>query len=173
MVSEKHRLQLAAARAARWAKPGASERQSQRNREMHKDTARKSKIIAALHAPEAREKAQAAIKRGRLPLRERFFAKTEKSGDCLVWTGSADASGYGEIRIGGKLYQATHIALELDGRAKPFDGAIALHSCDNPPCVDASHLRWGTQKDNVNDAISRGRMNTSGLCLGRGKWWPR
>lgn len=34
----------------------------------------------------------------------------------------------------------------------------ALHSCDNPRCVNPSHLRWGTAADNTNDAVTRKRL---------------
>ncbi len=40
----------------------------------------------------------------------------------------------------------------------PIDhGMGCLHKCDNPPCVNPSHLFIGTQKDNVRDAISKNR----------------
>ena len=32
------------------------------------------------------------------------------------------------------------------------------HKCDNPACVRISHLFEGTQKENVDDARSKGRM---------------
>lgn len=37
-------------------------------------------------------------------------------------------------------------------------GLFILHMCDNPPCYNVEHLRVGTQKDNIADAISKGRM---------------
>lgn len=38
------------------------------------------------------------------------------------------------------------------------DGRFALHSCDNPPCVNPAHLRWGSHADNMTDAADRGRI---------------
>lgn len=42
-----------------------------------------------------------------------------------------------------------------------FPGAFALHSCDNPKCVNPAHLRWGTRQENIDDMVSRGRHRQS------------
>jgi hypothetical protein len=34
---------------------------------------------------------------------------------------------------------------------------IVRHTCDNPPCFLYEHLRLGTQKDNIQDMIQKGR----------------
>lgn len=34
---------------------------------------------------------------------------------------------------------------------------VVRHTCDNPRCVNPEHLIGGTQKDNVQDTINRGR----------------
>ncbi len=39
----------------------------------------------------------------------------------------------------------------------PSNGRYVLHSCDNRICCNPAHLRYGTQRDNVHDAISRQR----------------
>ncbi len=95
-----------------------------------------------------------------ISLEERYWAKVDKRGpdECWPWTGRRNKQGYGGINLGiaGKQSPATHVALALDGRPRP--GRLhALHSCDNPPCVNPAHLRWGTQVDNVADRVARGR----------------
>ena len=82
---------------------------------------------------------------------EASVATSDRS-TCWEWPFSR-LHGYGQV--GGR--KATHVALELDGRPRPSDDLIALHSCDNPPCVNPDHLRWGTHRDNASDRGERGR----------------
>jgi transcriptional regulator with XRE-family HTH domain len=51
--------------------------------------------------------------------------------------------------------RANRFALELTKGPPPFDDAIALHSCDNPPCCNPAHLRWGTTQENTSDSLLR------------------
>lgn len=85
---------------------------------------------------------------------------TRDRSDCWEWPFKSTTSGYARM----STRKASHIALELDGRQRPkAPGDFALHSCDNRLCVNPSHLRWGTQEDNVGDAVSRGRHKMPGL----------
>lgn len=79
--------------------------------------------------------------------------------ECWQWTAHVNHRGYGRIGIGApkRIRKATHVALLLDGRPRPAPHLIALHSCDNPSCVNPLHLRWGTHGENAADKIARGR----------------
>jgi len=92
------------------------------------------------------------------PLEVRFWAKVDKRADneCWPWLAST-INGYGIINDGvSKCRRATHVSLLLDGRPRP-DALDALHSCDNPICVNPGHLRWGNDKQNKADSVSRNR----------------
>lgn len=57
--------------------------------------------------------------------------------------------GYGCVKIIRFLWQEKHGMLSKD--------IFILHNCDNPACINLSHVRAGTAKDNTQDSIKRGR----------------
>lgn len=76
---------------------------------------------------------------------------------CVEWTGAKNNHGYGQIRIHNAIYYVHRILFEAAHQRKILDGAFLLHSCDNSNCVSPSHLREGSQSDNQQDALRRGR----------------
>jgi hypothetical protein len=87
---------------------------------------------------------------------DRFWAQTERVGDCILWTG-ATQNGYGALTVGGVSVRAHRWIYEQTKGAIPA-GLFILHACDTPTCVNPEHLRAGTQVDNMQDAKSRGRL---------------
>ena len=88
---------------------------------------------------------------------ERFWSKVDRSGGpdaCWPWTtaGRVIDGEYGKFRLRG----AHRVSWELANGPIP-DGLCVLHRCDNPPCVRPDHLWIGTKKDNIRDAMSKGR----------------
>ena len=47
-------------------------------------------------------------------------------------------------------------------------GEMSCHQCDNPPCVNPEHLWVGTNRQNVDDCIAKGR-STRGSMNGLAK----
>jgi hypothetical protein len=92
-------------------------------------------------------------------LAARFWAKVDRRSDneCWPWLGDLGTRGYGQINVDGKNVGAHRIAHWL-ATGEEIVGFIVRHFvCDNPPCCNPAHLKRGTQKDNVQDAIRKGR----------------
>lgn len=88
-----------------------------------------------------------------------------------MWTGSLLLhGGYGWIRVGGRkgrnLY-AHRLSYELHHGSIP-EGMSVLHKCDVRNCVRPDHLFLGTQQDNVQDMMVKGRQGTTGPKPGTG-----
>lgn len=95
-------------------------------------------------------------------LEERFWRHVRKTDSCWLWVGSSkDGRGYGQIGSGGrggKLILVHRLSYIMHKGEIP-DGMFVMHACDNPRCVNPEHLSVGTNSDNINDAIAKGRMH--------------
>jgi hypothetical protein len=58
--------------------------------------------------------------------------------------------------VGGRQMPAHRYGWELRNGPIP-EGLLALHHCDNPPCVRPDHLFPGSQAENVEDRDRKGR----------------
>lgn len=100
-------------------------------------------------------------KRGRLnkpPLEERFWSKvavTANPNNCWEWTAAKTDKGYGRITVEDRQLRAHRVSWYLTHNEWPE--LLVLHKCDNSSCVNPNHLFLGSDADNMQDMISKGR----------------
>jgi len=83
---------------------------------------------------------------------ERLREKTERVGDCLLWTGKIAPNGYSKAirQEGGKRrsYYVHRIAY-VAAHGEPDARLTIDHLCKNRSCVEPSHLEAVTWKENI------------------------
>lgn len=90
---------------------------------------------------------------------DRFWSKVDKSAGacgCWPWREGKNDRGYGYVNIGRSCIGAHRVAYRSVHGEIP-KGLMIRHSCDNPACCNPAHLEPGTQTDNMQDMLRRGR----------------
>ena len=105
-----------------------------------------------------------------ISIEDRFWSKVDirSQRECWKWTGAKNAKGYGAYKTiyGNTAHRfAAHVSRDIVGG----EGPIVMHMCDNPPCCNPHHLRFGTYSQNNKDAFSRGRNSQVGEAHSRAK----
>jgi hypothetical protein len=95
---------------------------------------------------------------------ERFWSKVDRGADpagCWIWTAAKHRNGYGAFGTwdgrSRKAHRAHRYAFELAFGAIEPASLFVCHRCDNPSCVNPSHLFLGTALDNAQDREAKGR----------------
>lgn len=89
---------------------------------------------------------------------KRLMAKvTIAASGCWEYTGTPKRKRYGSIGYANRSMLPHRLSWLLHKSEIP-PGLNVLHECDNTRCVNPAHLFLGTQQDNVDDCISKGRF---------------
>lgn len=78
-------------------------------------------------------------------VREQFWAKVDKTGDCWLWTAACNPKGYGKFRATGTAHRIAYIDL-----VGPIPEGMELdHLCRVRNCVNPDHLEPVTSAENT------------------------
>lgn len=88
-----------------------------------------------------------------------FDTKTERHGECILWTGWTH-NGYGKMYIDGRVVRAHRYAWERANGPIPA-GKVIDHICHRPECVNPEHLRLATTAENARNRKGTNSNNRS------------
>jgi hypothetical protein len=103
-------------------------------------------------------------KNGKMPDKSAIVVHPEIAGlQCWEWTASKDRKGYGIFRMKRRNRPAHRVMrFIVTGRwPEPY----GMHKCDNPSCVRFEHLFEGTEKENTQDMLRKGRNRNGNNLL--------
>lgn len=87
-----------------------------------------------------------------------ILSKCKRVGGCMEYPISKDSSAkYPAMYFNGRSASVHRVVFEIFHCRPIPSGTFVLHKCDNPKCVNPSHLFAGTQRDNVRDMFAKGR----------------
>lgn len=93
---------------------------------------------------------------------QRWAAKVKKLPvGCWMWVGGKGSHGYGSMMIEktpAARFETAHRLSWIFHVGEIPNGMQVLHKCDTRLCVNPEHLFLGTQRDNIDDCIAKGRF---------------
>jgi hypothetical protein len=84
----------------------------------------------------------------------------EPNSGCWLWERACQSRGYGQVTVDGKVVLAHRASFEAFNDVSLDRHQKVCHGCDNPICVNPEHLFVGTQSDNMQDCVKKGRIKT-------------
>lgn len=95
------------------------------------------------------------------------FSDPDPKTDCIEWQRGKNNRGYGAVVCNKRQILTHRVAYELTHGPIP-KGKHILHTCDNPPCGEPTHLVLGNAAKNRRHSDERGR-SARGEDHGRAK----
>lgn len=92
---------------------------------------------------------------------DRFWAKVDITATCWLWTAYRNPDGYGKFKYEGQPRLAHRISYEWANGTIPA-GMMLDHICHTRACVNPSHLRPVTNKQNQENPPGPPRTNSTG-----------
>ena len=94
-------------------------------------------------------------------IKEKLVSLVYNTDDCIEYI-KLNKDGYGMIQPvenGKKLHILVHRAIyQIFNNIDITSNDVICHKCDNPKCFNPKHLFKGTQQDNMNDKVNKGRQ---------------
>lgn len=122
------------------------------------------------HASATYEGKQAPPRRYRDPA-QAFAARTERRGECLIWTGAKGRRGYGQLKVSGRKMQAHRFAWEQVHGPIP-EGVLIDHRyhCDTA-CCEVEHLREASPAENLRNRGGTSAASGHRNVYANGRGW--
>lgn len=84
-----------------------------------------------------------------------MLIKSERVGDCLLWTGVTDKAGYGRMGFQRERNVLVHRVAYVLNTGEDIAGAQIHHTCANRRCFNPKHLQRASKAANVLEMMAR------------------
>lgn len=84
-----------------------------------------------------------------------MMLKSETAGDCVLWTGTLDKSGYGRMGFQRERNVLVHRVAYFLSTGEDINGSQIHHTCATRRCFNPEHLQRASKADNVLEMLAR------------------